>query len=129
MIKINNKISKKYKTKIIWNNFSAVVNGKKEIGLAPIIKFFIDNKIIIELELVFSKEKFQELEINKKINISRYLVGVSYEDDKGWLPILNDSTSIYFTRINQTEFNIDFEINSIELDDIKININTCLKIL
>lgn len=83
MIKLNNEIFNEYKKKIIWRNFSAVVNDKKENGLAPIIKFYIDNKIIIELELVFSKEKYQNLEINKRIDFLRYLVGVSYEDDKG----------------------------------------------
>ena len=129
MVTINNKCYKNYKTYIKWGYFSAVVNGKKEEGLAPIIKFNVDN-IIIELEFVLSKEKFQKLEIDKKFDCSRYLVGVAYVDDKGWIPIINDSVKIYITRINEKKFKIDFEIKCIELEDvININISSYLKIL
>lgn len=128
MITINNKCYKNIKIDIKWGNFSAVINGKKEEGIAPIIKFIMDD-IIVELEFVYSKENFQKLEINKRMDFYKYLVGVAYEDDKGWLPIINNSVKIYLTRINENEFYIDFEMKCMEVNDMDIIINSCLKIL
>lgn len=45
------------------------------------------------------------------------------------LPILNDSVKIYLTRINEKDFNIDLKMKCIELNDLFININSCIKIL
>lgn len=129
MITINNKIYNNYKTFIKWGDFSAIVNGKKEHGIAPVIKFILEDSIMIELEFAFSKEKFQNLEKNQRVDFSRYLVGVAYEDDNGWLPIINESVIVYLTRINEYEFKIDLKIKCIELDDMFININRCIKIL
>ena len=85
---------------------------------------------MIELEFVYSIDKFKALEINKKIDLYKYLVGVSYTDDNGWMPIYDDDLSIYITRINQEYFNIDFKINYDDSDElINIKINDDLKLL
>ena len=51
MIKLNNQEYKKYIVEIEWGKFSSNISGVKEEGLAPIIRFIINNKIMIDLEL------------------------------------------------------------------------------
>lgn len=128
MITINNKKYKDYIVKVEWGKFASNISGTMEEGIAPIIKFILDNKMI-ELELAYSDNKFKELEINKKIDLYKYLVGVSYEDDNGWMPIYDDNLTIYLTRINEEYFNIDFKINYTDFDEkINIKINDDLKL-
>lgn len=130
MITINNKKYKDYITKISWGKFSSNISGVKEEGLAPIIKYIIDNKIVIELELVYSEDKFKTLEINKKTDFYKYVVGVAYEDKSGWMPIYDYSLNIYLTRKNKEYFNIDFKVIYDDLDEkIIIKINDDLKLL
>lgn len=129
MITLNNKKYKDYIVEIEWGKFASNISGIKEEGTAPIIRFIINNKMI-ELEFVYSIDKFKALEINKKIDLYKYLVGVSYTDDNGWMPIYDDDLSIYITRINQEYFNIDFKINYDDSDElINIKINDDLKLL
>ena len=99
------------------STFDSVVRG-----------FILDNKMI-ELELAYSDNKFKELEINKKVDLYKYLVGVSYKDDNGWMPIYDDNLTIYLTRINKDYFNIDFKINYTDFDEkINIKMNDDLKL-
>ena len=129
MITLNNKKYKDYIVEIEWGKFASNISGIKEEGIAPIIRFIINNKMI-ELEFVYSINKFKALEINKKIDLYKYLVSVNYEDDTGWMPIYDDDLSIYITRINQEYFNIDFKINYDDFDElINIKINDDLKLL
>ena len=129
MITLNNKKYKDYIVEIEWGKFASNISGIKEEGTAPIIRFIINNKMI-ELEFVYSINKFKALEINKKIDLYKYLVSVNYEDDTGWMPIYDDDLSIYITRINQEYFNIDFKINYDDSDElINIKINDDLKLL
>ena len=130
MIKLNNQEYKKYIVEIEWGKFSSNISGVKEEGLAPIIRFIINNKITIDLELIYSIDKFKNLEINKKIDLNKYLVDVSYEDNSGWMPVYNDSISIYLTRLNENEFHIDFKLKYNDFGEkINIIINDNLKIL
>lgn len=128
MITVNNKKYKDYIVEVEWGKFASNISGTMEEGIAPIIRFILDNKMI-ELELAYSDNKFKELEINKKVDLYKYLVGVSYKDDNGWMPIYDDNLTIYLTRINKDYFNIDFKINYTDFDEkINIKMNDDLKL-
>lgn len=117
MIKINDKEFKEFEEKILWGTFSAVTNGQKRNGIAPRIMFCINNTLI-GLELTFSKEMFENIELKTKTNIKRYISDVTYEDEKGWISIVDGQYNCDITRINDKDFQLEFHIIAHELDDI-----------
>jgi len=118
MIIINNQEYNNYEIKIDWSNFSVYSNGKRRIGIAPFITFNIENNIFIGLEFTFSKEMFKDLELNKKINVEQYISDIVYEDEEGWISIINQEYNCNITRKDEINFKIEFCIENIIINTI-----------
>jgi len=129
MIKINDKEYKKYNINISWGSFSSTLMGKKINGISPFIKFNINDSILLGLELIFSKEMFMETPINEKVDITRYLTDITYEDGNGWISIIIGNYTCHITRINEKEFFFDFHIYNDEYNILNITINSTISIL
>ena len=123
MIKINNTEYSKYNTNIHWGNFERTHNKIKEKGIAPFFKFNIENKILIGLEFVYSKENWQNIPLQTKVNLNEYLSDITYEDNKGWISIITGNYNCTITRINDTEYKLDLLIKE-EYEEIDITIDT-----
>ena len=123
MLKINNIKYTKYDTNIHWKNFERTHNKIKEKGIAPFLKFNIENKILIGLEFVYSKENWQNIPIDTKVNLNKYLIDITYEDNKGWISIITGTYNCTTTRISDTEYKLDLLIKE-EYEEINITINT-----
>lgn len=129
MIKINNDEYKNYKTDIFWGNYERTYNKVTKKGIAPSFQFNIKDKIFIGLELTFDKENFKLLNLQEKTNITDYLTDISYEDENGWCSIITeDNYNCTITKTNNNEYLLEFFIESIELNNTKITINTTLNL-
>lgn len=129
MIKINNKQYDNYDTKIVRENFETILSGKKINGIAPFIEFNIKNNTLIGIETRLPKEILENMNINEKIDISKCLTDITYEDEKGWISIITGKYNCYLTRISNNSFKIELEIDSKELEKINININDNIELL
>jgi len=130
MIKINDKEYKTYNTKISWEKFISYKYNQKRTGIAPRILFYVDN-INIEIELSFSKDMFEEMEIGNKSNIKEYITDISFTDGKGWITLMDGKYDFNITKINNKNFLIDFYVNYnyLEEDDYNIIITEEIEIL
>lgn len=118
MLKINDRKYNDYDIKVKWGNFSAYSNGTKTSGTAPFITFNIKNSIFVGLEFIFSKEMFENTELNTVINIDKYISDITYEDEKGWASFITEKYNCNMTRINENIFKIEFYIESEEMNII-----------
>lgn len=123
MIKINGKEYYNYDIKIDWGKFEAKVYGRKINGESPFIIFNIENNIYIGLELIFSKSMFDKIELNKKINLNKYISDITYEDKKGWISIVTGNYECNVTKVNNNRFKFDFLVQPDEFDADEFDIN------
>ncbi len=114
MIIINNNEYNNYNIKVSWGEFSVSHNGKRRQGISPFITFNIDNDKFVGLEFTFSDEMFKQMKVNIKTNVKEYISDILYEDDRGWISIINSEYDCDITRIDETCFKIDFYINAEE---------------
>ncbi len=129
MIKVNDKYYSDYNIKISWGNFEAIILGEKTKGIAPFIKFNIEDNLFIGLETRLSKEMLEKISFNEKINIKKYITDITYEDAKGWISIITGKYDCYISRMNENNFKIEFYIESEEIEEININIDTNINLL
>lgn len=122
MIIINNKEYTNYNIKVSWGEFSVSHHGKRRKGIAPFITFNIDNDKFVGLEFIFSDEMFKQMKVNIKTNIKEYISDVLYEDKRGWVSIINSAYDCYITRIDDKNFEINFNIKAKENISIDSNI-------
>ncbi len=134
MIKINEKEYYDYDVKIDWGKFEhiicddkinwgkfehvAAIDGSNE--MAPFIKFNINNDIFIGIECNLSKENLLKLELNKLINLNKYISDITYEDEEGWISIITGNFDCKIIRTSDNLFKLDFFVKPNELD---FNIN------
>ncbi len=104
-------------------------NGEKINGISSFIKFNINDSILIGLELIFSKEMFMETFIDEKVDITRYLTDITYEDNNGWISIIIGNYTCYITRINEKNFILNFYVDYDDFDVLNITINMDILIL
>lgn len=114
MIIINNKEYNNYNIEVSWGKFSVSHNKKRRQGISPFITFNIDNDKFVGLEFTFSDEMFKQMKVNIKTNIKEYISDVLYEDDRGWTSIINSAYDCYITRIDDKNFEINFNIKAEE---------------
>ena len=115
MIIINNKKYNEYSIKVSWGEFSVVSHcGKRRKGIAPFISFNIDNNKFVGLEFTFSDEMFKQMKENNKLNIKEYISDVLYEDERGWISIINSDYNCDITRIDEKNCKINFYIQAEE---------------
>lgn len=123
MIRINDEMYENYSVKIEWGSFEVVSSGNRIKGISPFIEFIINDEILIGLETVIDKEQFLNMQINKKVNIERYLTDVTYEDDAGWMSIWNKKLNCAITKISDVKFKIEFNIEAKEMERLDIIID------
>ena len=123
MIKINEKEYHNYDIKIDWGKFEAKVCGRKINGESPFIIFNIENNIYIGLEFIFSKKMFNKMEINKKINLNKYISDITYEDKKGWISIVTGNYECNVTKVKNDCLKLEFLVEPNELDVEEFGIN------
>lgn len=129
MIRINDKEYSNYSTKVTWGNFEVFISGEKSAGIAPFITFNIEDNIFIGLEFVFSKEMFENTQLNSEINVKKYIGDITFEDEKGWISITTGKYDCNITRISETEFKLELFVESEEIEPINMIIDTKIDIL
>ena len=87
MIVINDKNFNNTLKRVSFGEYNVTENGKKRNGSALFISFKIDN-IVLRLETVYDKKWLEELKINDKKDISKYISDITYEDEKGWISLI-----------------------------------------
>lgn len=127
MIKINGTNNKLEEFQDLWGKairFSA--SGRKE-GVAPRLFFYVggcDDEKQILIELSFTKEEFDNMELNQEEDITKEITDIGYSDNKGWLTLIDSKFTCSLTKIDdnkaQIKFNCkdDFEDITIEIDEI-----------
>jgi len=121
MIIINENKYSIFDYKVSWGKFYVSNNGKRRDGKAPFITFNIDNNKYIGLEFTFSDDMFKQMKVNVKTNLKEYISDILYDDEKGWISIIDGNYEIYLTRLSEKEFNINFCIKAHDVDE-KFNI-------
>lgn len=127
MIKINSREYNSYTTKIIWGDFEVVSQGKKRTGKAPFVKFNIENCIFTGIELTFSQEMFETLKLETHSNISQYVSDITYEDENGWISIIDGDYNCMITKTSTNKFKINLSANA-RFDELKLLVNTDIEL-
>ena len=117
MIIINENKYSIFDYKVSWGKFYVSNNGKRRDGKAPFITFNIDNNKYIGLEFTFSDDMFKQMKVNVKTNLKEYISDILYDDEKGWISIIDGNYDIYLTRLSEKEFNINFCIKAHDVDE------------
>lgn len=124
MLKINDIEYKNIEKFIDFDPFEATVDGNKRKGKALYITLKT-NDFKLSIETVYDLEWIKNLKINDKKDVSKYIIGLPYEDKNGWM-YLSDKCNGTIIRINDNSFKFylngyfgecDEEFN-IEYDDI-----------
>ncbi len=126
MIKINDINYNNFTNKITWGNFYVNL-PEKRTGIAPFISFNIEDKIIIGLEFVYSKEMWESTESYTKIDMQKYLTDITYEDKNGWISLIIEKHNCYITKLENNIFKINLFVDSIS-ENIKIELDVILQI-
>ncbi len=57
---------------------------------------------------------FKQMKVNIKTNVREYISDVLYEDDRGWISLINSEYDCDITRIDEKCFKMNFYINAEE---------------
>ncbi len=126
MIKIKDRSFETYRIEVIWKNFSvSSKNGKHQSGKAPLITFYLDDRIVIELELTCSKTMLLNTKINQRTNIRDYLSDITMEKEEVWSSLILGKYDCNITRINERMFHLDFYV---EEEKTSLSINTDIEL-
>ena len=129
MVIVNDKIYNKILKKISFGEYSVIQNGKRREGLAPFILFNFDD-IFLGLETTYDKKWLEELKINDKKNISKYISDVTYEDEKGWMSLITRDMQCFIYKIDNNIFEIKFSCDTEECGEYyKILLNEKIEIM
>lgn len=129
MIKINEKKYDEYIVKVTFGNVDAFVMGEKVKGLSPFISFNIEDNIFLGIETVISKEMLEKININERINMNSYLTDFTYEDEKGWISMIDGNYNFEIVRLSINSFQIKFNIDYLDQENINICIDSIVELL
>lgn len=104
-------------------------NGVERKGRAPFIQFSIENNIFIGIESTFSREMWENIKLNENVSINRYICDITYEDEHGWVSIITGKYNCCITRISDVGFRINFFVDSEDIEEINIIIDTNIEVL
>ena len=107
MIIINGKNFDNALKKVSFGEYNVTQDGKKRNGSAPFISFKFDN-VILGLETIYDKKWFEELKINDKKDISKYISDITYEDEKGWVSLITGNYNCFVTKTKNNMFSLEF---------------------
>ena len=124
MLKINDIEYKNIEKFIDFYPFEVTVDGKKRKGNALYITLKT-NDFKLSIETVYDLEWIKGLKVDDKKDISKYIIGLPYEDKKGWI-YLSDKCNSIINRISDNSFKLSLngcfeecnEVFYIEYDDI-----------
>ena len=113
MIIINDKNYDNAIKKVSFCEYSVTQDGKKRNGSGFCISFKINN-ILLGLETTYDKKWLEELKINDKKDISKYISDISYEDEKGWISLITGNYKCLINRIKNNIFLLEFTCDTEE---------------
>ena len=113
MIKINDKNYDNAIKKVSFSEYSVTQDGKKRNGNAFCISFKINNTLL-GFETTYDKKWLEELIINDKKDISKYISDISYEDEKGWISLITGNYKCLINRIKNNIFLLEFTCDTEE---------------
>lgn len=113
MIIINDKKYDNVLKKVSFGEYSVTQDGKKRNGMAPFISFRCDN-ILLGIETNYDKKWLEELKINDKQDISKYVIDIPYEDEKGWVSLILGKDKCFITKVKNNVFTIDLKCETYE---------------
>ncbi len=113
MIIINEQKYDKISKKVSFGEYSVTQGGKKRSGEAPFVSFRFNN-ILLALEITYDKKWLEELKINDKINISKYISDIVYEDKKGWISLIVGNYNCFITKVKNNLFVFEFRCETEE---------------
>lgn len=113
MIIINGKNFDNALKKVSFGVYNITQDGKKRNGSAPFISFKFDN-IILGLETIYDKKWLEELKLNDKKDISKYISDITYEDEKGWISLITGNYSCFINRAENNKFALEFSCEAEE---------------
>lgn len=116
MIIINGKNFDNALKKVSFGEYNVTQDGKKRNGSAPFISFKFDN-VILELETIYDKKWFEELKINDKKDISKYISDITYEDEKGWVSLITGNYNCFVTKTKNNMFSLEFTCEAEEIGE------------
>ena len=123
MTTINTKDFYNLSIKVSFGEYSVTQDGKKRNGNAPFITFKFDN-IIIGLETIYDKRWLEELKMNDKKDISKYITDITYEDENGWLSLITGNYNCFINKVENNIFALEFSCEIEECGEYyKISLN------
>lgn len=128
LLKLNNIEYKKAEKCAVFDSYDATITGVRKKGKALYMSVSTD-KFLIGIETVYDLEWIREFKMQEERDISKYIVGLEYEDERGFL-YLSNKCYCTLCRISADSFKIfldgsfeergeKFDIEYI--DDFKIN--------
>ena len=131
MININDKEYKGYNINVSERSFSvsSYKDGKKSErnGIAPYIQIALNNEIDIGIEMNFSYDMFKELELDKDIDITKYITDILYSDELGWVSIIDSEHYSRIKKISDDEYSLSLYVKDGSFD-IEVNLEILLKL-
>ena len=115
MLKIDSKNFEIIKRYIDYDNFEGNVDGKKRKCHVLYITL-ITNEFKLSIETVYDIEWIKGLKIDDKKDVSKYIVGLPYEDKNGWM-YLTDKYNCTICRINNNHYEINLDGHFEECDE------------
>lgn len=107
MLIINNKNIDVLEKHIDFDLFEGTIDGKKRKCNVLYITC-VTNDFRLSIETMYDINWIKELKINDKKDISKYIMGLPYEDDKGWM-YLESECNCALTRINNNTYEIELD--------------------
>ncbi len=105
MLIINNKNIDVLERYVNFDLFEGTIDGKKRKCNVLYITC-VTNDFRLSIETMYDINWIKELKINDKKDISKYIMGLPYEDDKGWM-YLESECNCTLTRINNNSYEIE----------------------
>lgn len=107
MLKINSENVQIMKRYIDYDRFEGVVDGKKKKCFVLYLTL-ITSEFKLSIETNYDIEWIKSLKIDDKKDISKYIIGLPYEDKNGWMYLTNKcSCTICRIKDNQYQINLD----------------------
>ena len=116
MIIINKKKYDKALIKVSCGEYSVTQDGKNRKGIAPIIKIKLDD-IVLVLETNCDNKWLEELKINDKKDISKYISDISYEDEKGWVSLITGNYKCFINKVENNKYELEFNCEAEECNE------------
>lgn len=91
----------------------ALLKNQKRKGKAQFISFECDNAYL-GIETVYDSVWLEELNINDKKDISKYISDITYEDEKGWISLITGSYICSINKIDENVFVFEFSCETEE---------------